>query len=433
MLRVRGMPETLDEEAMTVQCVATTSAPAEFRTWYETYTETLRMDKVRIPKNGQVPLCDTHERYSAKAVIGSFRDIKVGKDKVTGTVHFSKSDPDAAAIFNKVKEGHLTDFSVGYKIYEQTVLRENQKQFIGDREYIGPCNVVTDWGLFELSICAIGVDPGAKTRMADLELYRLLQEAIDRRAAEEKPKDGEEKKSGGDEEEKPEEEEKDEAKGKGKKSGGDEEENKSGNDSEKAAQAERERVVAIMNLGRRCQFPASFADGLISSGASVREAQSRALAELTAARDVRQFTVSVIQDEGVNFRSRAIDAVAMKMGVPLPGASPGAADIASRPLENLAVECLRARGERIPTNFNQMISRALSSTDLPLFLIEGTHRVVMQGYAEAEETWQKWTGEMAVHDFRPVKLISLSMYNELKEIPPESGEYEYTGMAESAE
>ena len=66
--------------------------------------------------------------------------------------------------FRKTKEGHLTDYSAGYRALKEMKLTENQVTEINGRTYQGPCILITEWTLREVSTCPIGADPTAKAR-----------------------------------------------------------------------------------------------------------------------------------------------------------------------------------------------------------------------------------------------------------------------------
>ena len=121
------------------------------------------MTGARMPETGQMVLLDTHSRRDTSSVIGSVRDLRVDKDRMVGRAHFTTLE-EGENPWTKVREGHLTDFSVGYRVHEIVRVGENEKAVVGGRTFEGPVNVVTDWTPMELSCCPIGVDSDAKAR-----------------------------------------------------------------------------------------------------------------------------------------------------------------------------------------------------------------------------------------------------------------------------
>jgi len=112
--------------------------------------EVLHIDGMTIPQ--QVPLLDSHDRESVRHVLGSIRDLERktvnGVKSLVGRVYFA-SDEESQRAFQKYKDGHLTDFSVGAR-------RQAIKNFGNKRD-------VTRSRLLEGSAVVIGADSNAKT------------------------------------------------------------------------------------------------------------------------------------------------------------------------------------------------------------------------------------------------------------------------------
>lgn len=80
-----GRPATIDEEARSVEFVAATETTDVAMYDWETgerVTEVLLMSGCRLPASGQIPLLDTHDRFSLTAVIGSARELRVDGDQL---------------------------------------------------------------------------------------------------------------------------------------------------------------------------------------------------------------------------------------------------------------------------------------------------------------------------------------------------------------
>jgi len=127
--------------------------------------QVLRMDAV-APVN-QVPMLDSHRRESNADVIGSGRDIEVSDRKMTGTLVFDMEDPLGAATERKIRNGHITDVSIGYEVLEQEYIAPNTTRSISGVNYEGGSqglNIVTSWRAKEISPTPIGADGAAKIR-----------------------------------------------------------------------------------------------------------------------------------------------------------------------------------------------------------------------------------------------------------------------------
>ena len=119
------------------------------------------VDGAILPRSGQVPLLDTHNRGTVVSIIGSARNFRVSGSNLECEVFFSGTEAGKNAA-QKVKEGHLTDFSVGYIVLETFWIPEGQTKEIRGRTFKGPLRVNSLWRLIELSIAAIGADENAK-------------------------------------------------------------------------------------------------------------------------------------------------------------------------------------------------------------------------------------------------------------------------------
>lgn len=155
---------SIDEEGRSVEAVFTTENPTPMWDWerWEMVPEVLRMDGAEWPQ--QVPFLNAHSRASVSDVLGSGRSIRTEGGNLVGRLHFAKRAQD---VFDMVKEGHLTDVSVGYQVLEKTYVPKGEKAIVKGREYTGPVNVATRWKGKEISQVPIGADEQAKLRGFD--------------------------------------------------------------------------------------------------------------------------------------------------------------------------------------------------------------------------------------------------------------------------
>lgn len=164
--------QTVNEEERSVEAVLTTESAVEMYDWREggRIEEVLLLDGLKPPQ--QVPLLNTHGRYDLNDVLGSVKAfaeyVVVGEIRgLTGRLTFVAGDPDADRAWNKVRQGHLTDVSVGYRVEEYTDISPNQRAVIAGREFSAGKlrkRVATKWTLREVSVVPIGADQLAKTR-----------------------------------------------------------------------------------------------------------------------------------------------------------------------------------------------------------------------------------------------------------------------------
>jgi hypothetical protein len=163
-------PSGLDESSRSISCVLSTETPVRMYDWNNGgyIDEVLRADGGQMPS--QLPLLDNHSRYSSLDVVGSARDIKSANGQVIGRVYFAQNVDRADTIYELVRQGHLTDVSVGYRygVGDYIDIQRGQSAKIGTKSYTASADrtmrVVTRWGAKELSVTPIGADQLAKMR-----------------------------------------------------------------------------------------------------------------------------------------------------------------------------------------------------------------------------------------------------------------------------
>lgn len=172
-LIVRSAPMefgSVDEKTRSIECVMCTENPVRMIDWSreEYFDEVLVAEGARMPS--QLPLLDNHNRSYSGAVIGSVRGIRKDGEKWIGRAYFVEGDPDVEKIWQRVRQGHLNDVSIGYS-YEQgnfTDIRKGEKAAVGNRMFSASDTrrkrVVTEWSAKELSTTPIGADQLAKMR-----------------------------------------------------------------------------------------------------------------------------------------------------------------------------------------------------------------------------------------------------------------------------
>jgi len=159
--------DSLSEEDRSVEMLLVTEEPIPLPDWSrgELIPEMLLMSGLKLSKETQLPLLDSHKRDSLDSILGSVRDLRKTKDGLVGRAYFSASSD---GVWEKVKEGHITDVSVGYRYLKHIFVPKGEKATLSGREFVGPLNVVTAWEAVEVSLTAAGADPRAKLRSATL-------------------------------------------------------------------------------------------------------------------------------------------------------------------------------------------------------------------------------------------------------------------------
>lgn len=158
---------TLNEEERSVEAAISTETPAQvmdYRSW-ELIDEVLRADGARIPE--QMPLLAAHQRWNLDGVLGSIRSIRVEDGQLLGRLFFADGDEQSERAWKLVRQGHLTDVSVGYRVDNYVDIPPGKSQTINGKPYTAgqrTLRVSTEWTPKEGSLVPIGADPKAKVR-----------------------------------------------------------------------------------------------------------------------------------------------------------------------------------------------------------------------------------------------------------------------------
>lgn len=165
MFTVRA--DTIDEKTRSVEAVLATEAP----TLVFDFSRFELIDEVLIARGvshaDQVVMLESHQRHSLDSILGSVRDIREENGKVVGRLVFAEGDDAADRAWSKVRQGHLTDVSVGYRADEYVDIPPGGKQRVVGREFTAgkrTLRVTTKWTVREGSLVPIGADEAAKIR-----------------------------------------------------------------------------------------------------------------------------------------------------------------------------------------------------------------------------------------------------------------------------
>lgn len=166
---------TINEADRSIEVLLTTETPVAMYDWdrYERVMEVLLTSGAQLPSSRQVPLLESHHRYTTDDQLGSVRDLKATPEGVVGRAVFSSLADNQ---WTKVKEGHVTDVSAGYQVLERVYVPKGSTSTVQGKTYTGPINIATKWKLREGSITPIGADEQAKLRGLDPSTLRNFHE-----------------------------------------------------------------------------------------------------------------------------------------------------------------------------------------------------------------------------------------------------------------
>lgn len=474
---------SFDPAARTVRAVAATEAPVQVWDWdrYEVVREVLLMDGAVLPDNGQVPLLDAHNRFTVAAVLGSARDFSRGTAdglaSLEAVVSFADTVGGTDAMV-KIRDRHLTDFSVGYAAVESFWIPEGEKQVIAGRTFEGPLRVTTKWRLFELSTTPVGADPLAKTRTAggrirmNKKLKKLLMarglapEASDADAlaflrglaqADQDTLHAEAGLAQADPEPAAARSEPatpaapasapaaarsaDPAPAPTSATPGTAPEVQRMID--QAIARARADDLEIREMVRVAGLGDEVADEMVRTMTPPDEARRQIFQRMAAANPPLAGTrAEVLRTESEKFRAAALDGLCLRCGVRVERPADGHENFRGIRLMRLAEECLtRAGASTRGLTDTELVRRALaqrsgiigsSSSDFPALMSNLANRVLLAQYTEAASTWEAWCRVTEVVDFKEVYGIRLSAGSDL-DLIGEDGEYKYGKLSEEQE
>ena len=173
--------DSFKEETRSVEAVISTENPVSMPDWerMEMVPEVLLSSGVQMPARNQMPFLDSHQRRTVKDQLGSARNLKTDNRELVGTLVFRKAK-DAEEALDGVRDGHITDVSVGYDILETVYVPRNETQTIDGQEFTGPVNVRTKWKPREVSLTPIGADDQAKLRGLDPTTVKFDSKSSDK-------------------------------------------------------------------------------------------------------------------------------------------------------------------------------------------------------------------------------------------------------------
>lgn len=433
-------PSTINEAARTVGVTLATENPVQTWDWdMGRVGEVLLMSGATYP--AQVPLLDSHNRYSVNAQLGSLRDLQISGTSLQATACFADV-PSAVDTFSKVRDGHLTDISVGYICDDVLKIAEGETANVEGREFTGPLRVVRKWTVKEGSMTPIGADELAKVRSAmalqtntpeENTMPPIINDPQQRGTASGQPLPCASAAPAAPVTADPNAGQRSEisttpagaplpqaAPATSVTSGA--------GDSSRAALAE------IVNLGAR-HGCIDLAEQYILEGRGVDAFRAAVLDRIggQAERNAPAHHVAVGETDMEKFRAAASDSIILRstLGSRIEKPAPGALEMRGYSLRELARECCRRSGLRADGDIMEVVGRALtSSSDYQYILGDSAHRAVRLGATEANETFPLWAGEASATDFREHTGVSLDSFSTL-DLVPEGSEYKHGQTSDS--
>jgi hypothetical protein len=463
-------PSSVNEEDRTVRAILSTESRVpmlDYRNW-EIIEEVLRTDGVVVPANGQMPMLDTHNRWTVEAQFGSIRDLGPDGADFAGTLHFAR-DQRSEDSFGKVRDGHVTDMSVGYHVFEHEDIPPKQSRTVKGRSYTAgerTLRISTKWGPFEASLCPVGQDRSAKIRSAGIPTgsahrsrtngeevavfeWLMKQRGISKEQFEAMSEEEQAKLRAAFE-----------ASQQRSASGGADPVNPPAASNppapadpartpeEVAAEAvrmERERVSQIRTLGDIDGLDPDVVESAINDGRTVDQARA---AILDAVRTMRAPSVgapsihvrdhdsaATLDNLQAGLELRANVDVGQQQGdrytIGAERAERGH-DFREYSLLDFCREALRLEGIRIPRSRQEQIRAGVSTMTLPKIFENVATKIMLTGYRQAPNTSLRWCSTKEVPDFKEFTMARLGDSSDFQEVGP-GGEIKDGEFSEWAE
>jgi len=442
--------ETLDVKNRTVEAVMTTEAPALVLDWatWRVIEEILLMKGAEYPE--QVPLLHVHNRWSIDEVMGSVREIRTAGDQMIGRLFFS-DDEETERSWKKVRDGHVTDVSIGYRAIEWVDLKPGETKAVQGRKFTaknGPLRVTYRWAVKELSLVPIGADANAKIRegvrqgsadQKDKETVNMDFEAWlrkqgidpatldDQRRAELQRRYDTERSQGQVTTQAPPvtTSQRSEPRAAANPPAVDTDTAR-----EEGARLERERQAQLREMAGD-DVAADVLQRAIDDGLTPDRAAGVFLENV---RSQRAPAVTVGPERGENLRAALEDAICMSRGVAVEGseAQRNAESFRGIGLHDLARVTLRQAGGEVPHGRDSLFQRAISTGSFAEILGTSAHRTMRAAYDEYPSTFLQWAGSKEVENFKIHNEIRLGEFSGLTEVG-NAGELDHATLAESKE
>lgn len=410
LTRANFDPKTYDEKENTIDVVFATEFPVRRRNWDGTFLEVLSCDKdhVNLERlNAGAPVVDSHYTGSIREQIGVVLKAWVDGKECRATIKLSTRE-DLKPVVEDIKNGIIKNISVGYRVYTYEIT-EKEGQL--------PTYRAIEWEAHELSFVTVPADYKSTTRSenenASFNDVTIIRSPKQNPTMDKKTTEGQ---------------------GNAQTENRSVEQTNSAPDvvdtakiRSEAVQAERKRVSEIQLAVRNAKLDASFAVSLVESGVTIDEARKQIIDKLAEAdtTSVRSANAVVTNDTEAEQERTAIQDALIHRSAPGSVKLEGKAhDFKHMKMLDLARHFVEKKhgGKTYGLSQNELIHRAISTTDFPDLLTSTVNRQLRRYFAAAPQNWKPLAQQTSVSDFRAKTGLRVDGKLTLEEIS-EGGEY----------
>jgi hypothetical protein len=195
------------------------------------------------------------------------------------------------------------------------------------------------------------------------------------------------------------------------------------------------RAADILDMGTRAGIPVATIQDAIRNNVTIDAFRSQAFDHL-AGQTTPTSPGRVLTDEGDNRRNARIEALAYRLGAPLPATGPSAAARGYMEDGLVAIAAATVEHRGVPRNVRQIeeiFTRAAHTTsDFPLIMSGAINRTLEARYLMAQPTYRGIARQRNFRDFRPHTSLKIGDFPMLKQVL-EDGEIKYGTLTEGAE
>lgn len=381
LFRAPFTPATIDEEARTVELIASTGAGVVRADFEGPFVERLEVSvaAVDLSRLDGMPLLDSHRQDGLDRVLGVVRGARIEAGNLVVKVQFSAR---AEAVWKDVKAGIIRNVSIGYGPLKWTEGTDAKGARV---------RTLVRWELQEVSLVPVGADPAAKVRSNMAEPTTTADAPPPVTTTTPAP------------------------------------------ETRAAVNGEIRALATTFDLG------ADWANGLIDRGASEGEARAAALETMRTRQTTRPTIAARVtslgaHDDRMQFRALAGEAVYATRANPRHQLSDAARAYAGLTTLDLAREALRFAGHSASgLSPADTITRALHTTsDFPAIFADTANRTLRERYTAAPSVMKRLARQSTAKDFRAKTKVQAADLAKLEKVN-EKGEYRYSTFIEGKE
>lgn len=373
-------PTTLDTERRTVTAIATTGSKGS-RGSFDESLNVKGADLTRL-NSGTTPVLDSHNNAGIDSILGTVQRAWIEGDKILVQIRFAETQRGDQAM-GMVERAELKNLSIGYRVERYERVQDDSST----RDHYR----AEKFEILEVSFVPVPFDAGATVRSQNEN--EILNRAESAKENEMTPQE--------------------------------------------AALAERTRIRALKQVGRESGIDEKTIDTWIDTGLTEDEAKVRALKFQAMQYDNQRNTANQIDattrvEVGTSNRAgkleQAAEALAFRINSSLKPKENS--EFVGRSMVQILERSIVDR--KLGMSNEQVVARAMSSTDFPLLLANVAEKVAAARYQLQPKNWSKFAATDVLRNFKLNNVVRGGDFPSLSEVE-EGGEIQNGSFGEKQE